>query len=84
MKLNNREQAWQHRKQDNVIKESFEDRLKNFKSVDPWSKKAIEEREEFYKKFGRGWWIFCGVSVVEKYENVWINQYRILDGELNE
>ena len=83
MKLNNREQAWKNRK-DDKIKESFEERLKNFKSVDVWSKKHIAEREEFYKKFGRSWWIFCGVSVVEKYNDQWINQFRVLDGELNE
>ena len=87
MKLNNREQAWKNRKDNNddfKIKENFEERLKNFKSIDVWSKEHIAEREKFYKKFGRAWWIFCDVSVVEKYEDVWINQYRILDGELNE
>ena len=83
MKLNSREKAWIDRK-DDKIKDNFDDRLKNFKSIDVWSEESIAEREEFYERFGRGWWIFCGVPVVEKYEDQWINQYRILDGEINE
>jgi len=96
MKLNSREQAWQRRNEGRLKKEShptykkmqtkeiFEERLKNFKSIDVWSEKHIAEREEFYKKFGRAWWIFCSVPVVEKYQDQWINQFRVLDGELNE
>ena len=87
MKLTNREKAWEDRKEssdDFIIRENFEERLKNFKSIDVWSEEHIAEREEFYKKFGRAWWIFCGVSVVEKYNEQWINKYRVLDGEINE
>ena len=83
MKLNSREKAWINKKE-NKIEKNFEERLNNFKSIDVWSKESMAEREKFYKKFGRAWWIFCGVSVVEKYQNVWINQYRVLDGEINE
>ena len=63
---------------------SFEERLETFKSYDVWSEESIAAREKFYKRFGRAWWIFCGVPVVQRYENQWINQYRILDGEINE
>jgi len=83
MKLNSREKAWIDKK-DDIIKDNFEDRLKNFKSIDVWSEESIAEREEFYKKFGRAWWIFCSVPVVEKYQDQWINQFRVLDGEINE
>lgn len=83
MKLNSREKAWINKK-DDKIESNFEERLKNFKSIDVWSEEHIAEREKFYEKFGRGWWIFCNIPVVEKYEDQWINQYRILDGEINE
>lgn len=83
MKLNSREKAWINKKE-NKIEKNFEERLNNFKPIDVWSEESMAEREKFYKKFGRSWWIFCGVAVVEKYQNVWINQYRILDGDGNE
>jgi hypothetical protein len=75
-----------HDKNNNPLKSesSFEERLKTFKSIDVWSEEHIAELEEFYERFGRAWWIFCGVPVVQRYENQWINQYRILDGEINE
>ena len=52
MKLSKREKAWEDRKKssdDFIIKENFQERLKNFKSIDVWSKEHIAEREEFYK-----------------------------------
>ena len=75
-----------HDENNNPLKfdSNFKERLNNFKSEDVWSEESIAEREEFYKKFGRGWWIFCEVSVVGKYQNQWINRYRVLDGEINE
>jgi len=61
----------------NQEKTSFEERLKNFKEVDAWSKKGIQEREDFYKIYGRGWWWFNDVPFVNKYKNSWIEQFRI-------
>lgn len=56
---------------------SFEERLKNFEEVGAWSKKGIQQREDFYKKYGRGWWWFNDVSYSPRYKNSWIEQFRI-------
>ena len=60
-----------------VSNENFQERLKKFKSVDPWSKKGLQEREEFYKTYGRGWWWFNDVSFSPRYKDSWIEQFRV-------
>ena len=60
-----------------VSNENFQERLKKFKIVDPWSKKGLQEREDFYKIYGRGWWWFNDVSFSPRYKDSWIEQFRI-------
>lgn len=66
------------------FEKSFKERLKEFKSVDPWSKKGIQEREEFYKQYGRGWYWFAGVQNVPRYADQWVEQFRVKDTDGNE
>lgn len=61
---------------------SFEERLKNFKEIGAYSKKGIQEREDFYKIYGRAWWWFNGTSRVYRYRNSWSEQFR--KGDNNE
>jgi len=56
---------------------SFEERLKGFKEIGAYSKKGIQERENFYKIYGRGWWWFNDVSFSPRYKDSWIEQFRI-------
>ena len=75
-----------HDKNNNPLKceSDFEERLKNFKTIYAYTEEHNALTEKFAKEHGRAWWIFCGVSVVEKYNEQWINKYRVLDGEINE
>ena len=66
------------------FEKNFEERLKEFKSVDPWSKKGIQEREEFYEQYGRGWYWFAGVQNVPRYADQWVEQFRVKDDDGNE
>ena len=66
------------------FEKSFEERLKNHKNVDPWSEEGIEEREEFYKLYGRGWFWFTDTGFVPKYADSWIEQFRVKDTDGNE
>ena len=56
---------------------SFEERLKDFKEIGAYAKKGIQEREDFYKIYGRGWWWFNDVSFAPRYKDSWIEQFRI-------
>jgi hypothetical protein len=66
------------------FEESFEERLKNHKNVDPWSEEGIQEREDFANKHGRAWWLFNDKQVTNKYKNQWILQYQKIEEESNE
>ena len=91
MKLNSREQAWQRRNEGKLKKEShpsykkmqtkksFEERLKDFKFVDPWSEEGLKIAEENAQKYGRAWWIFQGLprKYGTTYEPTWIEQFRV-------
>ena len=54
MKLNKREKTWYdlYHKKSGTIQE----RIKNFKAVDPYSKEGQALQEESAKKHGRAWW----------------------------
>ena len=48
------------------------------------SKEGIEEREEFYKLYGRGWFWFTDTGFVPRYADSWIEQFRVKDIDGNE
>ena len=58
---------------------SFEERLKNHKTVYAYTKEHNEISEKLAKENGRGWWIFSGLSSPKKYQNTWIEQFRKKD-----
>ena len=76
MKLNKREQVWYdlyHKKSGTI-----QDRIKNYKAFDPYSKEGQLLQEANAKKYGRGWYIFQGMNF--KYNRVkktFIEEYYV-------
>jgi len=88
--LNKREIAWQKRKQ--VKKEShptyaqfgkyagtLEQRMKKVKPLYAYTEERAAFEEEWYKKHGRAWYIFQGMTMRYNREKTWIEQYNVLD-----
>ena len=59
-------------------KETFQ-RAKNMNIPDAWNEEGIAEKEKFYKKHGRGWFIFQSMTMRYNREETWIEQYNVLD-----
>ena len=91
MKLTNREVAWQKRK--HVKKKEYhptyarfgqyagtlQERMKEIKTVDPYSEEGQKRQEESAKKYGRAWWIFTGKEMRYNREKTWIEQFHVED-----
>ena len=75
-----------HDKNNNPLKfeSNFKERLSKHKTLYAYTEEHDRVTKEFAEKHGRAWWIFCGVSVIAKYKNQWIEQFRVIDGETNE
>ena len=76
MKLNNREKSWYnlyHKKTGTI-----QDRIKNFKAVDPYNKEGQALQEESAKKHGRAWYIFNGIGFRHnRVSKTWIEQFYV-------
>lgn len=75
MELTNKERFW-HKK---YYKEAgtIQERIKDFKSVDPYSKEGQKLQEDNAKENGRAWWIFAGVDIRHNREQkTWIEQFN--------
>jgi len=90
MKLNNREKAWQNRKE--PYKEShptysqwgkyagtLEERMKEVKPLLAYSKERAAFEKKWYEEHGKAWWIFQGTVIRYNREETWIEQYNVLD-----
>ena len=75
-----------HDKNNNPFKfeSNFKERLSKHKTLYAYTEEHDRISEELAKKHGRGWWVFSGVSVIAKYKDQWIEQFRVIDGEKNE
>ena len=75
MKLNKREQVWYdlyHKKSGTI-----QDRIKNFKAINPYSKEGQKLQEDNANENGRAWWIFAGVDIRHNREQkTWIEQFN--------
>tara|TARA_R110002096_G_scaffold118240_2_gene256034 strand:+ start:697 stop:963 length:267 start_codon:yes stop_codon:yes gene_type:complete len=76
MKLNKREKTWYdlyHKKSGTI-----QDRIKNFKAVDPYNKEGQALQEESAKKHGRAWYIFNGMNFrYNRDSKTWIEQFYV-------
>jgi len=55
-----------------------EERVKQIKALDPYSKEGRELQEYHAKKNGRGWHIFQGVTLrANRKEKTWIEQFYV-------
>ncbi len=75
-----------HDKNNNPLKfeSNFKERLSKHKTLYAYTEEHDRMSEKVAKKNGRAWWLFCGVSVISKHKNQWIEQFRVIDGETNE
>tara|TARA_R110000868_G_scaffold195301_1_gene440962 strand:- start:1356 stop:1598 length:243 start_codon:yes stop_codon:yes gene_type:complete len=76
MKLNAKEQTWYERYHKKNGK--IQDRIKNYKAFDPYSKEGQEVQTSLAKKHGRGWYIFAGMNFRHnRVKKTWIEQYYV-------
>ena len=76
MKLNAKEQTWYERYHKKNGK--IQDRIKDYKAFDPYSKEGQEVQESLAKKLGRGWQIFQGMTFrCNRDSKTWIEQYYV-------
>ena len=76
MKLNKREKTWYdlYHKKSGTIQE----RIKNFKAVNPYSKEGQALQEESAKKHGRAWWMFNAINFRSyRTSKTWIEQFYV-------
>jgi len=60
---------------------TIQERTKDYKAFDPYSKEGQALQEESAKKHGRAWWMFNGTSFNKKH---WIRRYHKIDnGQLS-
>ena len=74
MELTNKERFW-HKK---YYKEAgkIQELIKDFKSIDPYSKEGIKQSKDSAKEHGRAWWIFAGIEFRHnRKEKTWIEQF---------